>query len=221
MLKCCDVLLKMKKIAKISTEQRMMTPQASSVASEAGTISARRCGSHNDFSIFATRGVTREHSGPDGKTSVEKEKQRPSEWSSARISVFSHTVTYIVVTPVPVWSSMTICLWPFQVLEENSGPAGPLCRLWGLPLLLRLQRKAGDQAVHFDAPRLLRSQRHVADCGQGQGSSWVTWGNLTCQVVCFTMKCVYEFCPWIVPVPPKASAHCVCGHARPRGDDAH
>lgn len=70
---------------------------------------------------------------------------------------------------------MSVCMSsdipaPLQVLEEDSGPAGALRRLRRLSLLLRLQRKAWDETLHFNAARLLCSQRHMADCCQGQGS---------------------------------------------------
>lgn len=78
-----------------------------------------------------------------------------------------------------------------QVLEEDSRPAGALRRLWRLPLLLRLQRKAREQTVHSDAPWLLCSQRHVAHGGQGQASLRVTWMIPTPGLPNYPSKCVF------------------------------
>ena len=74
------------------------------------------------------------------------------------------------------WSCASACQLrcvtaPPQVLEEDSGPAGSLRRLWRLSLLFLLQRKAWDETFHFDAAWLLCPQRHVAHSGQGQGNT--------------------------------------------------
>lgn len=73
-----------------------------------------------------------------------------------------YVVLFIMNIDVPNPASL-------QVLEEDSRPAGALCRLQRLSLLLCLQRKTWDEAVHPNASRLLCSQRHMAHCCQGEG----------------------------------------------------
>lgn len=73
-----------------------------------------------------------------------------------------------IVLPLCMKSELSV---PLQVLEEDSGPKGSLCRLWRLSLLLLLQRKAWDETFHFNAAWILCSQRHMAHSCQGQGDT--------------------------------------------------
>lgn len=77
-----------------------------------------------------------------------------------------------------------------EVLEENSGSAGTLCRLRGLSLLLLIQGETRPQAVCTHAARLLCSQGHLAPYGEGavclHGLSVRYKMKMPCMLFCIT-----------------------------------